>query len=416
MKTHSIQVWDVIVIGGGPAGMMAAIRASELGKSVLLLEKNPSLGKKLLITGGGRCNLTNNKQDLQSLVSSYKGRPKALFSAFSQFGVEDTLEFFHSRGLQTKVEAESRVFPITDKAESVWQVLLDSLKKNRTQIKTSTVVDSIEYNRTSKLFSIKSKYHELTTKSCIVSTGGTSRPETGSTGDGFGWLKKLGHTITENNLALVPVSTKESWTKRLAGVSLKDVRISIVQDSKRQSSKLGKILFTHVGLSGPTILNMSSQVGELLQHGEATIEVDLLPHTDNQQLKSDLYQLLESQNNKIIKNSLKSLVPSTLVSILLELADINPSTPNHSLSKEKRKNLIKTIKSLQFTAKGLLGSDKAVVSSGGVDIKEVNFQTMESRIIPGLYIVGDLLNIDRPSGGYSLQICWSTGFVAGQHC
>lgn len=414
--TNKNKTWDVIVIGGGPAGMMAAGTAAENGKEVLLLEKNTSLGKKLLITGGGRCNVTNLKLEISNLVSSYKDNPKPLFSVFSQFDVEKTLEFFNQRGMETKVEAENRVFPTSNQAESVWKVLNEYLDTNKVQVQTNSAVNKIILDKESNIFEINLENEVMRAKSCVIATGGTSRPETGSTGDGFKWLKGLGHTIKKNNFALVPISLKDQWVKQLSGIALQDIKISIFLDGKKQESKKGKLLFTHFGISGPTVLNMSSKVGELLQYGEVIIELDLLPEFDYAKLKNEVQNLFQADINKKIKNTLGKLIPSGLVPILLELAQISPDKANNSITKEERQNLLKLIKGIPLHAKHLLGANKAIVSSGGVDINEVNFKTMESRLVPKLYIIGDVLNIDRPSGGYSLQICWSTGFVAGRSC
>jgi len=410
------KIWDVIVIGGGPAGMIAAGRAAERGKSILLLEKNSSLGKKLLITGGGRCNLTNYKPEIATLVSSYKNTPKSLYSVFSQFDVEDTLEFFYKKGLQTKIEAEGRVFPLSNKAESVWEILVSYLQSGKVTVQTNSSVLNILSDESNKFIKVKTIKGEETCKACLIATGGKSHPETGSTGDGFKWLENLGHTIISNNFALVPVAVKDNWTKQLAGVSLQDVKISVYQDGKKQESKIGKILFTHVGISGPTVLNMSSKIGDLLQYGEVVIELDLFPEFDLTQLKTKLGDILTNDINKKIKNTLDKLIPSSIVNSVLHLALIDLEKANHSITKEERLKLIKLLKAIPLNIKSLLGANKAIVSSGGVKIEEINFKTMMSRIVPNLYIIGDVLNIDRASGGYSLQICWATGFVAGNSC
>lgn len=411
---NSKVIWDVIVIGGGPAGMMAAGRAAELGKSVLLLEKNPSLGKKLLITGGGRCNVTNYKPEMSTLVSSYKNKPKALYSVFSQFGVEDTLEFFHSKGMPTKQEAEGRIFPESNSAQSVWNVLNQFINSNQVKVKVNAAV--INITKDQELFNIQTINESLTAKSVVIATGGTSHPETGSTGDAFKWLKSLGHTIIDNSFALVPVALKDNWVKTLAGVTLQDIKISIYSDGKKQDSKKGKILFTHFGISGPTVLNMSSQIGDLLQYSKVILELDLLPDLNEGELRTQLNKTLEADINKKIKNTLSNLIPSSLVEAVLQLANVDAQKANNSITKDERLRLVKILKAIPLNVKGLLGADKAIVSSGGVDINEVDFKTMQSRLIPNLFIIGDVLNIDRPSGGYSLQLCWSCGYVAGGSC
>ena len=406
--------WDTIVMGGGPAGMMAAGRAAQMGRSVMLLEKNSTLGKKLLITGGGRCNVTNNKTNVRILAEKYKKNSKFLFSAFSQFAVSETLEFFHSRGMLTKEENEGRVFPLSDKAQSVWDVLVEYMKENNVEIKTNAVVSSIIQNLDTKIFTLKLKDKtEFQSRACIVATGGISHPETGSTGEGFNWLKKLGHTIINNDFALVPIALKDSWTKKLAGVTLQNIRLTVYQKEKKQLAAKGKLLFTHVGISGPTVLNMSKEIGDILPYGEVTLFLDLFPDLDHAALKAEIQGHLIAESNKLVKNTLAHVISSALVPVILEMAQIPGETPNHSVSRESRQKLVHLLKAIPLNVKGLLGANKAIVSSGGVDLKEINFKTMESRIVPGLYLVGDLLNIDRPSGGYSLQLCWTTGFVAG---
>ncbi len=407
-------LWDVVVIGGGPAGMMAAGRAAERGRSVLLLEKNPILGKKLLITGGGRCNVTNNKPEIRTMLEKFEGNDKFLFSAFSQFDVEDTLKFFNQRGMATQEEAEGRVFPVSNKAQSVWDVLVRYMKEGGVQIQTSAAVSSLSLDIATRHIRIQLKDKtEIKAQSCIVATGGTSRPETGSTGEGFMWLKKIGHTMIDNNFALVPIALKDAWAKQIGGVTLTDIKLTTFQNGEKQEVHKGKLLFTHFGISGPTVLNMSKEIGELVQYGEVMIALDLFPKLDHGALKQKLQTLLIAESNKKFKNTLSQLIPSALVSAILELANINGETANHSVRREDRIKLVSLMKAIPLNVKGLLGADKAVVSSGGVAPEEVNFKTMQSRLVPNLYIIGDVLNVDRPSGGYSLQLCWTTGFVAG---
>lgn len=406
--------WDVVVIGGGPSGMMAAGRAAELGASVLLLEKNSALGKKLLLTGGGRCNVTNNTPEIRTMLARYKGNNKFLLSPFSRFGVEETLHFFHERGMATKEEAEGRIFPASNSAQSVVDVLTRYMKAGGVHIQTSAPVSGLSFDSATQHIRIRLKNKiDITARACIVATGGTSHPETGSTGEGFLWLKKLGHTIIKNDVALVPVALHDAWVKKLGGVALKDIQLTLLQNGQREGIQRGKLLFTHFGVSGPAILNMSSRVRELMQHGEVVIALDVFPNSDHHALKQQLQELLISESNKKLKNVLQRLIPATLVAAILELATINGQTPNHSVSREDRVTLTTLLKAIPLHVKGLLGADKAVVSSGGVALEEVHSQTMQSRLVPHLYFTGDVLNIHRPSGGYSLQLCWTTGFVAG---
>ncbi len=409
-------IWDVVVIGGGAAGMMAAACAGARGRSVLLLEKNPTLGKKLLITGGGRCNVTNNQPTIHSLAAKYKQGGKFLFSALAQFGVADTLEFFNRRGVATKEENDGRMFPVSNSARSIWQALISGMAENQVTVETDAPVQGIAYNEKQKIFSITLKNGKIIqTHSCVVSTGGLSRPETGSTGEGFRWLQKLGHTIHDQDVALVPIALKDAWAKKVAGLTLKDIKITIYQAKEKVTSKKGNILFTHVGLSGPLILNASKEIGELLEYERVTLALDLFPALDFSVLKQQLQTLLIDNSNRKLKNTLNQLIPSALVSPLLALAGIDGDTPNHSVRHDDRMALVHLLKGVPLEVKSLLGKDKAVISSGGVDLSEVNFKTMESMRIPRLFIIGDMLNIDRPSGGYSLQLCWTTGYVAGNN-
>lgn len=397
--------------------MMAAGRAAEqcAGKNcrVILLEKNSTLGVKLLITGGGRCNVTNAQYDVRTFLKKYKDSDKFLFSAFSQFDVQNAISFFNERNMPTKVEAENRVFPVSDSAQSVWDVLVERMKKGGVEIKTNAAVAGFE-KEGNRITGVRLKNKEIiVAKKYIIATGGTSRPETGSTGEGFTWLKDLGHTIIPSNEALVPIAIHDEWVKALSGTTLQDIKLTTFQNNQKQEVHKGKILFTHFGISGPTVLNMSKDVGELLKYGEVEIRLDPLPTLDHGMMNTRLQELFKIDDKKKIKNSLGSFIPSPLVDTTLKLSKIDPNKTNNSVTREERLKLIETIKGLPMSVSGLLGSDKAIVSSGGVDLTEVDFKTMQSKVIENLYLVGDVLNIDRPSGGYSLQLCWTTGHVAG---
>ena len=410
------KIYDVAIIGGGPAGMMTAGRAAELGAKVILLEKNSSLGAKLLITGGGRCNVTNAQFDTRIFLSKYKDSDKFLFSAFSQFSVKDTIDFFNKRGMATKVEAGNRVFPESDCAQSVWDVLVEYMKQGNVEIKTGAVVTGFEKDG-GGIVSVKLRSGEkIYAKRFVLATGGTSRLETGSTGDGFSWLKDLGHNVIPSDNALVPVIISDKWVKDAQGVTLQDIKLTTFQNNQKQESHKGRLLFTHFGISGPTVLNMSKDIGELLKYGDVEIRLDLLPALDHGMMNSKLQELFKVDDKKMIRNSLASLIPSALVSIVLEFSKIDGNKINNAVTREERMKLIEIIKGLPMQVSGLLGADKAIVSSGGVDLTEVDFKTMQSKLIPNLYLVGDILNIDRPSGGYSLQLCWTTGYVAGSGC
>ena len=408
-------VYDVVVIGGGPAGMMAAGRAAELGAKVILVEKNSSLGKKLLLTGGGRCNVTNAEFDNRKLLEKFRDNGKFLFSTFSQYSVKETLDFFNSRGMSTKIENEKRVFPTSNSSTSVLNTLISYMNEGKVTVLTNSPVSEIKKDEKIIKSIILGDGKEILGKSFILATGGKSYPKTGSTGDGFIWLKSLGHTVIKPDSALVPVNIKEMWVKTLQGVTLNDVKISILENNKKIESKKGKILFTHFGVSGPTILNMSRKINELLPYGDIFISLDLLPNFDFSSLNTELQKLFKENSNKKFKNSLSNLIPSAIVPIVIEISEINGDTFNHSITRDERIKLMHILKDLRMQVESLMSPENAIVSSGGVDLKEVDFKTMQSKFFSNLYFTGDILNIDRPSGGYSLQICWTTGFVAGTY-
>jgi hypothetical protein len=403
---------DVAVVGGGPAGMMAAIRAVELGADVILVEKNEKLGKKLLITGGGRCNVTNATFDNRELAQKYGKKGKFLLSPLSQWNSQNTIDFFEARDMPTKIEAEARVFPKSNSAQSVWDTLVEDLEKYHVKILTDAPV--IKLHRTKNHISgIETPHEVIRAASYIITTGGTARPETGSTGDGFVWLKKLGHTIVVPDAALVPIKVAEAWVKKLQGLSFPEVKITLFENGVRREGKVGKILFTHFGLSGPLVLNMSRTIGEAMRESKVTLSLDLFPALDHKELDEKLRAHLATVQNKRWQNALKGFLPPLLVPIVVEFSKINPQLFVNKVPREIRLSFIKTLKDLRITPTGLLGPEKAIVSSGGVALEEVDFKTMRSQKIDNLYLAGDILDFDRPSGGFSLQICWTTGFVAG---
>ncbi len=412
-------IYDVAVIGGGPAGMMAAICSAELGASVILIEKNEELGKKLLITGGGRCNVTNATFNNRELAQKYGRKGQFLLSPLSKWSAQSTINFFESHGMPTKVEPESRVFPQNNKARSVFNVLVKRLEKNNVTILTDTPVTRILHTK-NIITGLQTPNGTIHAKSYIIATGGTARPETGSTGEGFTWLAKLGHTISTPNTALTPVKISESWVKGLQGLALPQVKITIYVNptSKgglpvRVDTKVGKILFTHFGLSGPLVLNMSRTIGEAMSESDVTLGLDLFPTLDHADLDTAFLKHLSTCQNKKWGNALGGFFPSRLVPFSLELSAISAEIIVNKVPRVARIAFIKKLKDLRVTPTGLLGLEKAIVSSGGVALEEVDFKTMRSKKIPNLYLTGDVLDFDRPSGGFSLQICWTTGFVAG---
>lgn len=393
--------------------MMSAIQAASRGAKVLLLEKNAGLGKKLLITGGGRCNVTNSEPDVRKLLARFKESEQFLFSAFSQFDNQKALNFFHENQMETKVEAEQRVFPLSNSAQSVWDVLVANLKKYKVEIFSKSPVAKLLVEAGVMSGVILKNGETIQAKSVILATGGISHPETGSTGDGFKWLREIGHKVVEPTAALVPIAMHEKWVERVAGLALPNAKITVLQNGVKQEVSRGKILFTHVGLSGPAILNLSSSVGELLKYGEVVISLDVLPDLDYSMLNSKLQEIFAKEDKKKFKNGLTGLLPSSLVPVIVSLSGVDAEKQCNAVTREERLSLVKLLKHLDFSVSHLLGEDKAITTSGGIALEEVDFKTMQSRLIKNLYVVGDVLNIDRPSGGYSLQLCWTTGYIAG---
>ncbi len=415
MKSSEKTIYDVIVIGGGPAGMMAAGTAASRGKSVLLIEKNNRLGEKLRITGGGRCNVTNNEPDIKKLLERYGSAEQFLYSAFSEFSIADTFSFFESHKLPLVTEVLNRAFPHTFNATDVEQVLENYCKENKVIITNNTKVLDIILDQ-GKIIGVTTTSGDYFAHSVIVATGGFSHPETGSTGDGFHWLETLGHTITKPTPSIVPIKVSDEWIKKIAGTTLSDVKINFsVLDSKK-ISLTGNILLTHFGLSGPLILNTATKIQDLLYQGTVTGTIDLFPNKDIGTLDTELINLFDNYKNKVVKNVLKEFIPPKIAAILpyfisTELLE----TKINSMTKNDRRKIIDTIKSLPFTVDGLMGFDRAVVADGGVILSEMNMKTMQSIIHENLFIIGDLLHINRPSGGFSLQLCWTTGYVAGKN-
>ncbi len=408
--------YDVIVIGGGASGLIAAGRAAERGLTVLLIEKNKHLGAKLSITGGGRCNITNAEEDERVLLSHYGNAEQFLYSPFSQFGMKDTCHFFESRRLPIVVEARKRAFPSTQKAQDVVDVLVAYVKKGNVDIQTGTPITNIVCENGSISHVVAGKVIYRATH-YILATGGVSHPETGSTGDGYAFLSALGHTVEQPTPTIVPLATKELWSKKLAGVSLSFMKITFFLEGKRVFSKTGKLLFTHFGLSGPLILNSAVSVADLLHTGAVTATVDAYPDTDLGSLERRIISVFDVNKNKTLRTVLKEIVPKGMakgIEILLE-DKVDIDTRVHSVSKEDRKVITHLLKALPITIEGLMGFDRAVIADGGVVLSEIDTRTMQSKKVSNLFVTGDLLHINRPSGGYSLQLCWTTGYVAGNH-
>lgn len=407
---------DLIVVGGGPAGMMAAGRAAERGLRVLLLEKNARLGEKLRITGGGRCNVTNAEDDVHVLLAKYGKAEQFLYSPFAQFSVSDTFAFFEARGLPLVVEGLKRAFPGTQKAEDVARVMEQYVKGNGVEVRLRSPVTEVMM-RDGRISLVRCGKDEYRAKEYAFATGSVSHPETGSTGDGFQWLRDLGHTVHDPTPTIVPLAATEQWVHDLAGISLEEMKITFAVNGKKAFSLSGKLLFTHFGISGPLILNSAHRVADLLHDGAVTATIDAYPQTDLGALDQRVLSIFDANKNKLLRNVIKDLVPPGTakgISTLL-FGHVDLEREVHSVPKDERKKMVQLLKALPMTIEGLMGLDRAVIADGGVPMTEIDPRTMRSKVVPNLLVTGDLLHINRPSGGYSLQLCWSTGAVAGMH-
>ncbi|WP_372794744.1 NAD(P)/FAD-dependent oxidoreductase [Pontiella sp.] len=408
--------FDVIVVGGGPAGMIAAGHAAEYGRRVLLLEKNPTPGKKLELSGGGRCNITNGEFDQREFLSNYGEYAKFLFSPFSRFAARDTFELFESLGLPLYItEDRKRAFPETDNAADVTKALRRYMQEFKVECRFSTPVKGLLVED-GKVTGVRTPGGPIRSESVILATGGSSYKETGSTGEAFQWLEKIGHTVIAATPDIVPLKVKEQWVKDLSGTALDPMRITFTAVDGRSVVRQGKILFTHFGISGPLILNSAHEVKKLLKQGPVHAVIDLYPKLEIHELDRRVLEAFDGNKNKIVRNVTRQLVPSGMAKTL------NANLPEALLDKkvnvvtqEERKQLARTIKGLPLTVTGTMGYDWAVVCDGGIPLEEVDTRTMASRLHPNVFITGDMLNISRPSGGFSLQLCWTTGFVAGEN-
>lgn len=407
--------YDVIVIGGGAAGMMAAGIAGSLKKRVLLIEKNKKLGEKLSITGGGRCNIMNAEEDERLLLSHFGDAANFLHSPFSQFGLSDSIAFFESIGVPTVTEARKRMFPVSQSAEDVTAALFKYVKAQGVDIKAGLPVARIHASG-GKIESVLMGGKEYTADSYVIATGGVSHPETGSTGDGFRWLRDLGHTVTDPTPTIVPLKVKDAWVKSLAGITIPDMRMTVYVNGAKKLVLKGNVLMTHFGISGPLILNGAGKISDFMQEGEVTAAIDAYPSMDLGILDKHIASIFETNKNKELQNVFRQIAPAGTADALLGLLpNIDRDKRVHSVTKEERRRIAELLKALPLTIAGLMGLSRAVVADGGVSLMEVDMKTMRSKVCENLFIIGDLLNIKRPTGGYSLQLCWTTGFVAGHN-
>ena len=402
----------VLVIGGGAAGMMAAYQAAVNGNAVTLLEQNEKLGKKIFITGKGRCNLTN-AGEMDDLFANVMSNRKFLYSAFYAFDNQQVISFFEEQGLRTKVERGNRVFPQSDHSSDVISAMKRALDRAGVTVKLHTKVDHllIEEGGVSGVQLIDGKI--LSADAVIVATGGLSYPSTGSTGDGLRMAEDSGHRLTTCTPSLVPFETKEHWVKDLQGLSLRNVSVSIFHGKKKLYEDFGEMLFTHFGVSGPLILSASGSIKPKLFEEGLELLIDLKPALDSEQLDLRILRDFEEVKNKQFRNSLVHLLPNKMIPVVVDLSGIHPDKKVNEISREERRNLVYLLKHLPLTISGLRGWNEAIITKGGVSVKDVNPSTMESKLVQNLYFCGEVLDLDALTGGYNLQIAWSTGYLAG---
>lgn len=403
----------VIVIGGGPAGMMAAIRAAENGAQVTLYEKNNRLGRKLSITGKGRCNLTN-ATDVSEVIKNLPGNGKFLNSTLKSFTPTDTIKFFESLGLETKIERGNRVFPASDNAADVIDVLTRRLEELKVNVRLNTRVENIITDNQKVLgVEVNGKFYD--SEAVILATGGMSYPATGSTGDGLKFAKDLGHNVTDIFPALVPLEVEEDFVQDLQGLSLKNVRVTVLTEDEFVDEAFGEMLFTHFGVSGPIILTLSRQVSKLLREKNfVEMLINLKPALMPEQLNARLLRDFDKFRGKIIKNALVELLPQKLIPIVLDLAYIDEDKKVDAITKTERQNLLEILRGLPLTITGTRPIDEAIVTAGGISTKEIKPKTMESKVIENLFLVGEVVDVDGNTGGFNLQAAWAMGNAAGK--
>lgn len=402
----------VLVIGGGAAGMMAAVAAAGNGAQVLLLEKNEKLGKKLFITGKGRSNITN-AADLEDLFSAVVSNPKFLYSSFYSFTNDQVISFFEELGVQTKVERGGRVFPVSDHSSDVIRALEREMDRLGVEIRLRTEVKELIIENSTVKGVLLSSGKKMYVDAVIAATGGISYPSTGSTGDGYRFAGQCGHKVTELLPSLVPMEVKEWYARELMGLSLRNIEIRVTDGKKKLYQEFGEMLFTHYGVTGPVILSASSIVGKKLKEKELTLHIDLKPALTEEQLDKRVLREFEENHNRQFKNAVDSLFPSKLRPIMVELSGIPEEKKVHEITKEERLHFVRLIKDFTMTLSGLRGYKEAIITKGGVSVKEIDPGTMKSKLVKGLYFAGEVLDLDAVTGGYNLQIAWSTGYLAG---
>ena len=414
----------VIVIGGGPAGILAAISAAEENNEVILLEKNERLGKKLLITGKGRCNITSSLE-MSEFINNIPGNGRFLYSVFQNYTNNDIINLLKQEGLEVKVERGNRIFPVTDKAKDVLDALVKRLKRLNVKITTNAKVNKIILNNEeNKVDAVELENGEkIKANKIILATGGKSYPLTGSTGDGYKIAKQVGHNITKLQGSIIPLTSNQQVCKDLQGLSLKNVKIKL-EDSECKKviyEDFGEMLFTHFGVSGPIILSASAHllryknIEEKLKQDKIKLIIDFKPALLDSELDNRVLRDFEEFKNKEFKNSLNKLLPQKLIPVVIEISEINENKKVNEITKIERQKLVNLLKNFEVTINGFRGIEEAIVTAGGIDIKQINPKTMESKLINGLYFAGEIIDVDAYTGGFNLQIAYSTGYTAGKN-
>ena len=405
-----------VIIGGGAAGLMAACAAAEKygGRAVTVIEKNRRPGRKLMITGKGRCNVTNNC-DRDTLILNVPANGRFLFSAFSDFGTADTMEFFEKQGVPLKTERGNRVFPVSDKASDIVDALVNTVRKSGVKILTAEAEEILTENFS--VTGVRTRDGEiLEADSVILATGGMSYPVTGSTGDGYEMAGRLGHTVTPLKASLVPLNVKQGFCSRLSGLSLKNVTLTVYESGRKKPvfSELGEMLFTHFGISGPLVLSASAHMRKM-GSAEYVAYIDLKPALDEQKLDSRILRDFEEEKNRNFGNSLDKLLPKSIIPVIISLSGIAPDTKVNQISREQRAQLCGVLKALRLDITGFRPIEEAIITGGGISVKEINPSTMESKLVSGLFFAGEIIDADAYTGGFNLQIAFSTGHLAGKN-
>lgn len=400
----------ILIVGGGAAGMFASIFAARNGHEVHVFEKNDKLGRKLFITGKGRCNITN-ACDVEELFPAVMRNSRFLYSSFYGYTNQDVIDFFESLGVRTKIERGNRVFPVSDHSSDVIRALSDEMRTQGVKVHLNTEIRNIETDKEEFQYLVLSDGAKVEGDSCIIATGGVSYRATGSTGDGHRWAQKLGHKVTELLPSLVPLEIREPWIPELQGLSLRNVKVDVRLGKKKLFEDFGEMLFTHYGVSGPVILSASSVIGSKIDK-QLILTIDLKPALSEEQLDHRVLRDFEENKNRQFKNALGKLFPAKLIPVMIERSGIALDKKVNEISKEERKQFVNLIKNFDMKIAGLRGFQEAIITRGGVSVKEVNPGTMESKLVKNLYFVGEVLDLDAVTGGYNLQIAWSTAYAA----